>query len=244
MTSGWLRTRPVAHRGLHDAAAGVPENSRAAFRAAMAAGYAIELDVRLAGDGVPVVFHDAELKRLTGTEGRAGALPAAALARLSLLGTPETPPLFAEVLDLVGGQVPLLVEVKNYGDEPAAPLAAAVWAELRGYPGDYAVQSFAPDTVAWFAAAAPHVPRGQIATDPERLSALDAAGRAALAAKLEAGHGAPDFIAYDVGLLPAPLTRRAKACGKPVLAWTVRTAEHRARAAAAADNIIFEGFRA
>lgn len=244
MSKGWLRSVPVAHRGLHDIAAGIPENSRAAFRAAMAAGYAIECDVRLTADGVPVVFHDADLKRLTGTEGRADALTAAALARLPLLGTVETPPLFAEFLDLVGGKVPLLIEIKNYGNEPAAPLCEAVWPLLTAYKGEYAVQSFSPEVVAWFHERAPHVPRGQIATDPADLKALDGAERKKLAAALEAGHGNPDFIAYDVKLLPAPLTERAKAAGKPVLTWTVRTDEQRSRAAAHADNIIFEGFRA
>ena len=244
MSKGWLRSVPVAHRGLHDIGAGVPENSRAAFRAAMAAGYAIECDVRLTADGAPIVFHDADLKRLTGTEGQASALSATALAQLPLLGTTETPPLFTELLDLVAGGVPLLIEIKNYGNEPAAPLCEATWAKLRTYAGDYAVQSFAPDAVAWFRDHAPHVPRGQIATDPADLKALDDAGRKALAAKLEAGHGAPDFIAYDVKLLPAPLTERAKAAGKPVLTWTVRTEKQRAGAASGADNIIFEGFRA
>ncbi|WP_119420883.1 glycerophosphodiester phosphodiesterase family protein [Desertibaculum subflavum] len=244
MAKGWLRSVPVAHRGLHDIGAGVPENSRAAFRAAIAAGYAIECDVRLAADGVPVVFHDADLKRLTGTEGRTDALAASALSRLPLLGTAETPPLFDEFLALASGRAPLLIEIKNYGNEPAAPLCEAAWERLKGYAGDYAVQSFAPDVVAWFHERAPHVPRGQIATDPADLKALDEAGRKALAAKLEAGHGAPDFIAYDVSLLPAPLTERARAAGRPVLTWTVRTDEQRARAAAHADNVIFEGFRA
>lgn len=244
MSKGWLRSVAVAHRGLHDIGSGVPENSRAAFRAAIAAGYAIECDVRLTGDGVPVVFHDADLKRLTGTEGRADALSADALAKLPLLGTAETPPLFAEFLDLVAGKVPLLIEIKNYANEPASPLCDATWAALKAYAGDYAVQSFSPDVVAWFHDHAPQVPRGQIATAPGDLKALDEAGRKALAAKLEAGHGAPDFIAYDVKLLPSPLTERAKAQGKPVLTWTVRTDDQRARAAKGADNIIFEGFRA
>lgn len=239
-----MRSVPVAHRGLHDIGAGVPENSRAAFRAAMEAGYAIECDVRLTADGVPVVFHDADLKRLTGTEGRAVAVPAAALTKLALLGTTETPPLFADFLDLVGGKVPLLIEIKNYGNERPAPLCEAVWAKLASYAGEYAVQSFSPEVVAWFRDRAPHVPRGQIATDPAELKALDEAGRAALAAALQAGHGVPDFIAYDVKLLPAPLTERAKAAGLPVLTWTVRTAEQRAHAGSHADNIIFEGFRA
>lgn len=209
----------------------------------MDAGFAIECDVRLAADGVPMVFHDIDLKRLTGMEGEADALTSAELGRLSILGTAETPPTFAAFLDLVGGRVPLLIEVKNYGDATAEKLAAATWSVLKTYAGDYAIQSFAPDIVAWFKVNAPHVPRGQIATDPDGMSSLTEAERAMLKAKLEAGHGDPDFIAYDVRLLPAPLTERARAGGKPVLTWTVKTAEQREIAKAEADNMIFEGFR-
>ncbi len=243
MTKSWLRSVPVAHRGLHDIGKGIPENSVAAFRAAMEAGFAIECDVRLAADGVPMVFHDGDLKRLTGAEGKTDALTSAELGKLSILGTGENAPTFAAFLDLVAGRVPLLIEVKNYGDATAEKLAAASWSVLKDYAGDYAIQSFAPDVVAWFEVHAPHVPRGQIATDPDAMSSLTEAERVALKAKLAAGHGDPDFIAYDVKLLPAPLTDRARAAGKPVLTWTVKTPEQRAVAAKHADNMIFEGFR-
>jgi glycerophosphoryl diester phosphodiesterase len=244
VVESWLRKIPVAHRGLHDIGAGIPENSRAAFKAAITAGYAIECDVRLTADGVPIVFHDGDLKRLTGVEGHADRLTAAELTSLKLLGTGESPPLFRDFLDLVAGKVPLLIEIKNYGSEPAEALCAATWAILKPYVGRYAVQSFSPAVVAWFQTHAPQVPRGQIATDPARLSSLDEAGRARLAAALEAGVGAPDFVAYDVELLPAPLTTRARAAGRPVLTWTVRNDAQREHAAQHADNMIFEGFRA
>jgi len=243
VTKSWLRSVPVAHRGLHDIEKGIPENSIAAFRAALEAGFAIECDVRLAADGVPMVFHDADLKRLTGVEGKADTLTSAELGRLPILGTGETAPTFAAFLGLVAGRVPLLIEVKNYGDGTAEKLAAATWSVLKGYTGDYAVQSFAPDIVAWFHDHAPHVARGQIATDPDSMSSLTEAERAALKTKLAADHGDPDFIAYDVKLLPAPLTDRARAAGKPVLTWTVKTPEQRAIAERHADNMIFEGFR-
>lgn len=243
MIQSWLRSVPVAHRGLHDIGKGVPENSVAAFRAAIEAGFAIECDVRLAADGVPMVFHDGDLKRLTGTEGKTDALTSAALGKLPILGTSETAPTFAAFLNLVAGQVPLLIEVKNYGDATAEKLAAATWSVLKGYAGDYAIQSFAPDIVAWFKAHAPHVARGQIATDPDGMSSLSEAERAVLKGKLATNHGDPDFVAYDVKLLPAPLTDRAKVAGKPVLTWTVKTPEHRAVAEQHADNMIFEGFR-
>lgn len=243
MIQSWLKSVPVAHRGLHDIAKGVPENSVAAFRAAIEAGFAIECDVRLAADGVPMVFHDGDLKRLTGTEGQADALTSAELGKLSILGTAEKPPTFAAFLDLVAGRVPLLIEVKNYGDATAEKLAAATWSVLKDYTGAYAVQSFAPDIVAWFKGHAPHVARGQIATDPDTMTSLTEAERAVLKGKLATSHGDPDFIAYDVKLLPAPLTDRARTAGKPVLTWTVKTPEQRAVAEKHADNMIFEGFR-
>jgi glycerophosphoryl diester phosphodiesterase len=118
----WLRETPVAHRGLHDQAAGVPENSLAAFRAAADAGYAMEFDVRLSADGIVMVFHDAKLKRLTGRPGLVAETPSAALRQLHLHGTGETIPTLTQVLQVIAGRVPLLIEVKNYGNDPVGPL--------------------------------------------------------------------------------------------------------------------------
>lgn len=236
----WLTATPVAHRGLHDIAAGIPENSRAAFGAALAAGYAIELDVRLSADGVAVVFHDATLERLCGRPGRVADLSAAELGRLALLGTAETPPTFAEVLALVDGRTPLLVEVKNYGREPIGALEQAVASALARYRGPFAVQSFNPRTVAWFRRHMPQFVRGQIADLKLPPGPFPRLRLAILKRLLARRHGAPHFLAYDVNQLPAPLTERARAEGLPVLAWTVRDEAQRQRAAHHADNIIFE----
>lgn len=237
----WLTQIPVAHRGLHHLEkTGIPENSLAAFAAAIEKGYAIELDVRLSRDGIAMVFHDAKLDRLTGREGMADQLTAAELAALPLLGTAERPPSFRQVLDFVAGRTPLVVEIKNYGDAPVGPLEKAVARDLESYSGPCALQSFSPGVVDWLRRNMPEAVRGQIATQPEEMKSLDAAQQAALTQALEAGFGDPQFIAFDVAHLPKPLTERARARGLPVLTWTVRSPEIWARARAHADNPIFE----
>lgn len=241
MTSGWLRATPVAHRGLHDIKLGVPENSPLAFQRAIDAGHPIELDVHLANDGVPVVFHDHELRRLTGRDGTLLDVDSRTLADLCLLGTNEHPPTLAQVCAQVAGRVPLLIEIKHkYGVTPRA-LPGAVAQVLESYGGEFAVQSFHPGTVAWFQRNRPSWPRGQIAdgrASSRRHTPLFR--HVALQLLLRRFHGAPHFIAYNVRYLPEPLTVAARARGLPVLTWTVRTAEDRAIAARYADNIIFE----
>ncbi len=116
----WLTKTPIAHRGLHDIAKGVPENSLLAFQKAIEGDYAIELDVRLTGDGQVVVFHDPDLRRLCGREGIVAQIPLAELKELTLLGTQEKVPSFRDVLDMVKGRVPLVVEIKKEKGEPAA----------------------------------------------------------------------------------------------------------------------------
>lgn len=236
----WITDTPIAHRGLHVRAAGVPENSQAAFAAAIEHRWGIELDVRLSRDGVATVFHDATLERVCGKAGRMSDLTAAELGRLNLFGTAETVPTLRQTLDLVGGRVPILIEVKNYNDAKVGPLETAVREALDGYPGPYAVQSFSPMTVDWFRRHMPKVPRGQLASIDAEFPQMTLAGRMILRAALRAWFGNPDFVGYNVKYMPAPLTRRARARGLPVLAWTVRTMQQRAHALAHADNLIFE----
>lgn len=237
----WLRLQPVAHRGLHYLAAGIPENSRAAFQAAIEAGYAIECDVRLSRDGVPMVFHDAALDRLCGRTGLMNNHDAATLGRFTLLGTKETIPTLGDLLDMTAGRVPLLVEVKNYNDAPVGPLESSVKALLDQYKGNFAVQSFNPRTVAWFENHAPNYVRGQIACPIADMGrTLSPFGKVWLWSLLCMGHGSPHFIAYDVNHLPAALTKRARKKSMPVLTWTVKTPQALAKARQYADNIIFE----
>lgn len=223
----WLLSTPVAHRGLHGK--GVPENSLAAFRAAARRGYAIEFDVRLGHGDAPIVFHDANLKRMTGADRPLASTPCAALKKLRLHDTDQHVPDLAEVLEEIGGTVPLLVELKTPTDRDSGTLEAAVWRVLAGYRGAYAVQSFLPATVAWFRREAPAVSRGQLMGEgiDRRLALLR--------------HTRPDFIGCDIRHLPDHRIARTRL---PVLAWTVRSLADRVRSAVFADNVIFEGYRA
>lgn len=237
----WLTKTPVAHRGLHDIAKGVPENSLLAFRKAIDAGYAIETDVRITGDKQVVVFHDPDLTRLCGREGIVCRMPLADLKPLKLLGTEETVPSFRDLLDLVQGTVPLVVEIKKDKGEQVGPLESSVARMLQHYPGPFVIQSFNPRTVKWFEKNAPQIIRGQISTDLANMTkGLSWFTRLQLKRALMTGYGNPDFLAYDVRDLPSEITAAARRRGLPILSWTVRTPGERARAAAHADNVIFE----
>lgn len=221
----WVSERPYAHRGLHGL--GVPENSMAAFRAAIAGGYGIECDVRLSRDDVAHVFHDRALARLTGMPGRLEELDAADIARLRLRGTNETIPTLAALLAICD-ETPLLVEIKSDRNAFAlARLCAAVARDMASHEGPAAVISFDPRALHWFAAHRPHVFRGQ--TLPRRHK------RAAKA--LAIARARPHFLTCDVRDLPGTsLSRRL-----PLIVWTVRTARQRILAARQGAQIIFEG---
>lgn len=244
---GWLVARPIAHRGLHDRAAGVVENTRAAARAATARGFAIECDVRDSADGEAMVFHDDDLARLAGREGLVRELACAALRAMPLVGAAdgETVPTLADVLSTVAGRVPLVVEIKSRfdGDMRLTHRALAV---LAGYDGPVAVKSFDPAVVAELRRLAPDVTRGIVAeahyTHPG-WRGLSEERRHAMANLLHLDETRPHFLSWHVGDLPsaAPFLCRRLA-GLPVMAWTVRDAAARARAVEHADQIVFEGF--
>jgi glycerophosphoryl diester phosphodiesterase len=230
----WLDAVTYAHRGLHGG--GVPENSQAAFAAAMARGMGIECDVLRSSDGVAMVFHDWELDRLTGESGRVKDRSAEALGRIALSGSSEGIPTLRQVLDRVNGQVPILIEVKTRADRPVAALCLAVRRVLEGYQGPHAVMGFDPRVARWFATHSPLTLRGLVVTE-ENDKAL--AGR--IRRHLALWHARPDFLAYDIRDLPSRFAASQRARGLPVLTWTVRSAEHRARAETHADAAIAEG---
>lgn len=232
----WLTTKPIAHRGLH-ALPHAPENSLQAFAAAVRAGAPIEMDVRLLSDGQVAVFHDQDLERLTGMAGPIGARTADGIRALRLCGTNERIPLLSETLDFVAGQVPLLIEIKTDPSSsfPVGPLEEAVLHALSGYAGAFALQSFHAASVAYLAAHAPQVVRGQLASDD---AWRDSNARPAVH---DPGDPAlPDFVAYDIRALPTPLSSALRARGVPLLAWTIQTPQQQSQARAVADNYIFE----
>lgn len=234
----WLTERPIAHRGLHSETA--PENSIRAFEAAVEAGYPIECDVRLSADGVPIVFHDDRLDRLTDGTGPLGDVEAEQLLEYTLLDTDECIPRLETVLDVVDGTVPILVELKNT-NRPGA-LESAVTDCLASYDGEFAVQSFNPLVVAWFRRNQPEWPRGQLSGFFDREDA-GVFQRTVMKRLLPNVYTRPDFVSYAHESLPYPPVSRSRERGTPVLAWTVRTEAHLKRIDPFVDNVIFEAFR-
>lgn len=233
----WLTAVPFTHRGLHDLERGIPENSMAAFAAAADAGLAIELDVYSSGDGRPVVVHDRELGRLTGSEVRVDLSPWTSLRDLRLHGTAEGMPLLGDVLDLVDGRVGVMVEVKNL-ERRTGPVESAVADVLDGYAGPVCVASFNPATVGWFATHRPGILRGQTA-GPMRNVPVPGWLRFAMSRMLANVRTRPHFLSYDLAGLPDPIVELWRR-GRPLITWTVRTPDDLVKARAVADNFIFE----
>ena len=227
-----LGALPFAHRGLHGQ--GRVENSRAAFRAAIAAGHGIELDVQASRDGEAMVFHDGKLDRLTGEVGEVAGRTAAQLASIRLSGTEETIPTLREVLHFVAGRVPVLIEVKA-PERNVARLCLAVFRALEGYRGSVGVMSFNPEVPRWFSAHAPRVLRGLVVTENGKRGI-----RGRLERALAFRRAGAQFLAYDIRDLPSRFARKRRKKGVPVFTWTVRSEADRTRAAAHADQIIYE----
>ena len=235
----------IAHRGLHDRAAGRIENSRAAVAAAVAAGYGIEIDVQRSADGEAMVFHDDALDRLTAATGPLRARSAADLGRIVLTGGGgETIPTLGEILSLVAGRAALLVEVKDQSGRMDAtgvgPLEARVAALLAGYAGPAAAMSFNPASVAALRDAAPGLARGLTACGPDGWEGAAGADRLAAMADWDAVGAA--FCSYRWRDLPTAETARRRAAGLPVLSWTLRSAADEAAARRHCDNVTFEGY--
>jgi glycerophosphoryl diester phosphodiesterase len=239
-TKNWLIEKPFAHRGLHDAKDGRPENSLAAFEAARANDIGIELDVRISRDGVPVVFHDGTLERMCGRPERAEDLTAAELQSLSLHKSREKIPTLGQALDLIRGRVPLLIDLKHRLITAPRYVAKPVARAVGAYPGPTGVMSFCPRTVRWFREGAPRILRGQIVGTeiPREFAGPLTAALVRLTCRLFWGD--PQFIAYEVDGLPAVLCERARRRDLPVVAWTVRDAETETLAKRHADNFICE----
>ncbi len=228
----WLCERPYAHRGLHGP--GICENSRSAFEAACRTGHGIELDVRLSRDGFGVVFHDADLTRLTGVEGLVAKRTVAELSGLRLAATTDGIGTLADTLKFVAGRAPVLIELKTDGDtHAAARLCLSVRHALEGYRGRFAVMSFDPAVGRWFAEHAPRIARGLVVGEVRTL-------RRMLWLLLCLRRSRPHFVACDLQALSSRIVRTLRKRGTPVLAWTVCTDADRAFANIHADQIVYE----
>jgi glycerophosphoryl diester phosphodiesterase len=242
----WLTARPLAHRGLHDAARGIIENMPAAAAAAIAGNYGVEADLQISADGEAMVHHDTTLGRLADGDGALRDLTAAALKRVPFKATAELMMTLGDLCDLVASRVTLMLELKSRFDGDLR-IAARTAAVLASYGGPVAVGSFDPALICTLRQIAPHLARGIIAErhyDHPGWRDLSAISKLELAFLMHGRHSRPDFIAYRVDDLTAVAPRVARHMfGLPLLTWTVRSDENRAIAARFADQIIFEGFR-
>jgi len=237
--------RPIAHRGLHDAASGVIENSGPAFEAAIARGYGIECDLQPASDGTAMVFHDRALKRLVDAPGETTDYSPDALSAMRYRGDASAAILnLSDLLALIGGRVPMLIEVKTSWSAPDPRFISAIAREISAYRGPCAVMSFDPAIVTALKPLLPNVPRGIVSgvyTREWTDGKIDEERSWRLTHLLESGPASPDFFAYHVKALPTPVTRFLReGLGIPLFTWTVRTQDELRTARDWADAPIFE----
>jgi len=233
-----------AHRGYHDGNVAVPENSLSAFQAAIDAGYGIELDVQLSSDKVPMVFHDADLMRVCGVEGKIWDYTCQELQQMRLFETEETIPTLEQVLALIGGQVPILVEYKM--DKVDTDVCAYSHELLKDYDGAYAIQSFHPFALFWYRQNAKDVPRGILAKNfirDKKAKGEETGIVDFLTTNLMLNVvGYPDFVAYgwqDADYFALKLTRLM---GAKTSTWTLKDPANYEAVKGEFDLYTFEGF--
>lgn len=239
----WLAARPIAHRGLHDKSRGVIENTRSAFAAAVAAGYAIECDVQLTADGEAVVFHDEQLERLMLGAGRVVDHTAAQMTTLALRGSADHVQTLAELLRQVGGAVPLVIELKSQWENNDALVRRAL-AALAGYRGPYGLMSFDPHMIETVRRLSPATLRGIVADRAfdDSYNMLSSERLLELRSLSHLGRTAPHFLSFYFRDLPfAPLTA-LRQMATPVISWTIRSPEQARDALRYSDQITFEGY--
>lgn len=234
MTSAdWIKERPVAHRGYHDMNKQVWENTLSAFSRAVDAGFAIECDIQLSSDSVPMVFHDHDLQRLCGLKGEVRERTAGELGMLSIGGTADRIPTLRQMLTLVKGRVPLVIELKGISAEEDDGLAEAVLDVLEGYEGKVALMSFDHWLLKDLKSLDCPYPVGLTAegADPEQFFVHDEAMQLGL-----------DFVSYCAPHLPNSFVTALREKGIPIITWTVRDEIMREHTYKYADQMTFEGF--
>ena len=231
---GWLRHWTYAHRGLHGA--GRVENSRGAFQAALEHGLGIECDIQRSRDNAAMLVHDWELDRLTGVTGPTASYSADELAQIAFLDSENKLAQLADLLALVDGKVPLLIEIKSRRRYDVEESCIAVRDALKDYRGAHAVMSFDPRVSRWFRRNSPQTLHGLVIREDEKGMTQKAWQR-----HFALWLARPDFVAYHVMALPNPMTCGLRKAGMPILTWTADSAELLARAQIHADAPIAEG---
>lgn len=236
-----FKKRYFAHRGLHDNAGAAPENSMAAFRRAVEAGYGMELDVHVTKDGIPVVFHDFKLERMCGADGEIEDYTYEELKKFTLGESQERIPKLEDLLLMVQGRVPLIVEIKAETADISS--CTVIDRTLRTYDGDYCIESFNPMVLWWFRRHHNEVIRGQLATNFRKdggYKSLLHFFMTHLAFNFLAG---PDFIAYNYEYRKEPGRRICRGLFRNIaVAWTIRSFEELDKVQDEFDAFIFEGF--
>jgi len=240
-------SRPFAHRGLFDTVRGIPENSLAAAEEAISHGYGIECDLQLSADGQAMVFHDDNMERLTPATGHVRDYMASELKYFPLIGGEDGMPTLVALLDLVDGQVPLLIEIKDQDGQlgpEVGMLEESAAHVLRNYKGPAAVMSFNPNSIAAFQMAVPGMPVGLVTDDftSDHWGQLPNSRRIGLTSMRDLDRLNADFISHNYMDLASSHVATAKQAGRSVLCWTVRSKAEEKKARKWADNVTFEGY--
>jgi len=235
-SSDWILSKPIAHRGLH--CDKIPENSLAAFQAAIDAGYPIEIDVQLTKDKVPVVYHDDTLNRLTGLQKRVTKAMCHVVSALKIADTDQDVPTFKEVLDLIAGKVPLLIEIKR--NKGSRGIERIVLDALKDYKGKFAIQSFNPMALRKVRKIDPSIYCGLLSSKLTEMKMLRIKRAAVRNARLFF-LAKPDFVSFEINSFPNDRVKRFREeLQLPIIGWTVKTKEDIERALEYCDGIIFE----
>ena len=230
-----------AHRGLHDNESDAPENSMKAFAKAVEDGYGMEMDIQLTKDKIPVVFHDETLDRMCGVEGKVWEFTYEELQKLKLAKSEERIPKFEDVLALVDGKVPLIVEYKL--DVPSTEVCEIADPMLQNYKGVYCIESFHPYAVKWYRDHRPEVIRGQLSQDFSKQEKYK--GKIlywALSNLLMNVLGRPDFIAYNHKDADMFSRKFCSFLGALPVAYTIKSQEEYEKVKDQFELFIFDSF--
>lgn len=237
----WMKSSYIAHRGFHSLDKSIPENSLLAFKKALDYGYAIELDVHVLKDGNVVVFHDDDLQRMCKKDLKLNEVTYDEIKNYKLLNTNERIPLLTDVLELVDGKTPLLIELKPKGD--IYKLCHAFMVIINGYHGEFAIQSFNPKILRWFKTNFPEIPRGQIAEYFTNDETISKATKFLLKRMLLNILTKPDFINYNLKDLPNKYVNKASGKGLVIIAYTAKNNLEFEMVKKYYHNSVFEYFR-
>ncbi|MDO4962507.1 MAG: glycerophosphodiester phosphodiesterase family protein [bacterium] len=235
----FLTSSVIAHRGMHNINKNILENSIEAFRLAIKNNFIIELDLHIIKDGSVVVFHDDNLKRLTGVDKKIKDLNYDELSRLKLINTEDYIPLFKDVLKVIDGKVPIIIELKS--DSKSYLLEKEVLRLLENYKGIFAIQSFNPFSIYYIRKKSPNVIIGQLSSDFRNKKMLKLK-KIILKNMLFNYLVKPDFISYDIRSLPSKRIKKLSRT-KLILGWTVKNNKDYIKAKKYCDNFICENIK-